>query len=563
MKVFLHLSFYIIFYCSLLAQPENDNCIDAVAVVAGETVSFSTIGATTDGPFHPNDTSPCSSSTNNDTLFSDIWYVFTAEFTGLAEWSLCGTADFDTKIAVYQPGISCPPKETDVQACNDDEAGCPYATSRVLFGVTEGEIYLLRLGGWGSASPGETGAGTFIIEEYMGELPNDYCLQATNISLGMDQTFSNIGATTDGPEHPFNEACFGFDDRDVQADIWYSFTAPSTSTVEWSTCEMIESFDTRLAVYNAGVECMPTDDDLMACNDDGAGCSDYTSRVVFDVVEGETYLMRLGGWNGETGSGTFDFFETTPPVPPSNDHCADAGFAWISTPNQLENMGNPILGTTIDATFDQSAFQLPNAQCFNGDASGDFATVWYWFNTLGNPKLDFHLFKNSDQVESAFYMDLFDSCGVPIDTNAIFGSCLFVDVNDDSGKTTVSGLPDEPTVFLLRITTYLTFDLPGDFSLFIVGNGTTGAIESYPGQFKLFPNPVNEKLHLKLALEENEDTGFRIINAVGQTVLATSMRQLEVGPHQFEFNVAMLPEGLYYLVLESEKGISSVRFVKQ
>ena len=562
MKIFLQLSLCFFMYPPLFSQPANDNCSDAITVSAGEEISFSTIGSTTDGPVHATDSAPCFSTSPNDTLFSDIWYSFTPAFTGIVEWSMCGTADFDTKIAVYQAGSPCPPNASDLVACSDDDPECSFATSKVLFAVDIGETYLLRLGGWGLTAPGETGSGTFIIEEFIGAVPNDYCIQAAELSFGFDQPFSNEGATTDGPVHASNGACFGFYDPDVQADIWYSFTALSTSTVEWSTCEMTAPFDTRLAVYKAGVKCTPNDTDLLVCNDDGAGCSDYTSRLVFDVVEGNTYLMRMGGFNGETGSGTFDFFETTPIFPPANDLCVDAANAWISTPEQLENMDNPILGTTIDATFEYADFQFPNAQCFDGNANGEFATVWYWFNTLGNSKLDFNFFKNLDHEGAAFYIDLFDACGSPIDTNVIFGSCLHIDSTMAEAKTTVSGLPDEPTDYLLRVATYLTFNLPGDFSLFIVGNGPTNTKENFPAQINFYPNPVSQQLTVNLDMHENLETNVKIVNSLGQTVYYLPKRHLRAGLHQFEYDVAHLSSGLYYLTLESSETTVVFRFVK-
>jgi hypothetical protein len=83
---------------SFAQAPPNDNCADAIAVTAGVTYDFNTTDATTDGPFHGD--SPCPSATN-DTLWKDVWYVFTPDFSGLADWTLCGSVFYDSKIAVY------------------------------------------------------------------------------------------------------------------------------------------------------------------------------------------------------------------------------------------------------------------------------------------------------------------------------------------------------------------------------------------------------------------------------------------------------------------------------
>ncbi|MEL6866578.1 MAG: hypothetical protein AAFP19_19285, partial [Bacteroidota bacterium] len=75
------LLFSLIYLCafSLFAQaPINDNCADAIPVGRDSTVDFSTITASTDGPFHVD--SPCPSA-ENDTIWNDIWYLFTPDFT--------------------------------------------------------------------------------------------------------------------------------------------------------------------------------------------------------------------------------------------------------------------------------------------------------------------------------------------------------------------------------------------------------------------------------------------------------------------------------------------------
>lgn len=560
MKSFLPLFLFLLFAVTLFAQPANDNCADAITIVAGTPISFSTIDATTDGPFHPAATTPCPS-TSNDTLWNDVWYVFTPDFTGLADWTLCGTVNYDSKIAVYNPGSACPPLDGDLYVCNDDGTGCTAAESRLLFNVTAGETYLLRLGGWGETAPGEMGSGSFTISEFVTAVPNDFCAQAIPISLGMDQPCTNVGATTDGPSHLFDPAgCFGFNDNSVQADVWYSFTAPSSTTVEWSTCDQV-GFDSRLAIYKAGVACTPQDGDLLACNDDGAGCGNYTSRVIFDVVQGETYLMRLGGFGGDSGTGTFDLFETTPPIPPGNDLCVNADSAWISSQEDFEAFTNPIIGTTINGTFDAPNFIYP--PCIGNVNGGEFATVWYWFNTYGNETVDIYLVKEDNSQNAAYLLDMFEACGTPVDTNIIKGSCMDLDEYTFLDFTTVTNLPTEPTVYWIRVSTRLTSELPGDFYMFIVGEVTTGTNEAFPGQVKLFPNPASTQLHLNLALDETTNTDIRIINTLGQTIRYEEKGRLAAGFHQFDFDLGIMPSGVYFVVLESEKGKKTMKFIRE
>src|SRR5690606_33467331 len=64
--------------------------------------------------------------------------------------------------------------------------------------------------------------------------------------------------------------------------------------------------DTRIAVY--ALYCPNDLTNLVICNDDDAS---FQSTVNWTVVEGETYLIRLGEFPGQGGgSGTFYLSET-------------------------------------------------------------------------------------------------------------------------------------------------------------------------------------------------------------------------------------------------------------
>ena len=136
---------------------------------------------------------------------------------------------------------------------------------------------------------------------------NDDCANAVPIFFGTTE-FSSIDATDDGPELP-GECDEGFG-TGFGSDIWFTLTPDQSDGVLISTCDAAD-FDTRLALYT---EC---DGALIACNDDGADCTGYTSRLGFAGVEGETYLLRVGGYNGASGSGTLSIeYGDVPPEYP-------------------------------------------------------------------------------------------------------------------------------------------------------------------------------------------------------------------------------------------------------
>ncbi|MHC4219284.1 MAG: proprotein convertase P-domain-containing protein [Planctomycetota bacterium] len=127
---------------------------------------------------------------------------------------------------------------------------------------------------------------------------NDDCASATVIGEGSTQ-FSTVCATTDGPAH---DACLGAGDDHVHNDVWFAYTATCTGGLIVSTCGTVTDFDTRIAVYEA-TGCPVSDSNLLACNDDAPGCPNYTSEAVAAVIAGREYKIRVGGYNGATGTG--------------------------------------------------------------------------------------------------------------------------------------------------------------------------------------------------------------------------------------------------------------------
>lgn len=113
--------------------PANDNCADAEPVGNVTNLPFDTTEATHDG------TGGCMSSPN-------IWYCYTAPSSGSVIVSLCGSS-YDTMVAVYN-GCSCDPLGANI-ACNDDYCGL---SSQVTFDATEGNTYLIEVGGWSSST---------------------------------------------------------------------------------------------------------------------------------------------------------------------------------------------------------------------------------------------------------------------------------------------------------------------------------------------------------------------------------------------------------------------------
>jgi V8-like Glu-specific endopeptidase len=127
---------------------------------------------------------------------------------------------------------------------------------------------------------------------------NDNCFQAIVVGEGTFN-FDSTGATTDGPNEP--GACNFFSYTQIGSDIWYRYVPSCTGNATFDLCS--SSFDTKLAVYN-GSAC-PGSASADGCNDDACGPGQgLQSQVVHPVVAGNSYLVRIGGYQGATGSGT-------------------------------------------------------------------------------------------------------------------------------------------------------------------------------------------------------------------------------------------------------------------
>lgn len=542
---------------SLQAQaPANDSCANAIVVMTDEVVSFSTVEATTDTVTHANDC--VSSGTTPDSVYQDIWYTWTADFTGLAQWSLCGVTNFDTKIFVYGPGASCLPSDDDIWACNEDGGDLCGTVSEVIFDVNEGETFLLRIGGFGDGSPGESGTGEFTIVEFIPSVPNDLCEDAIEIGLVEGYEFSTSEASTDGPDHPDNSTCFGFGSATAGSDIWFTYTADFDGFVNWTTCDLI-NFDSRLVVYGPNVTCPVTPDDLYACNDDGPGCTGYNSDLTFSVQSGNTYLLRLGGYAGDAGTGTFDLVEIIPPDPPANNLCENANDeVYIITTQQADDLDVVFEGTTSNGTFEIDSFQFP--VCLDND-SGEFSDVWYSFNNLGNTELEIRF--NIVTPDAEFYVDLWNSCGEIVDTNIIQNSCQSIVTDAPFVVDTITGLPADPTDYLLRVTTHVTYDPPGDFWFQLVGAITTDVEEPQFESFTFFPNPVTDQATSQFALLESGRVRTTVYNPLGQLVSQEDHGNLPQGKHNIQTSVEHLPPGIYLFNLQVNDYQESVKFIKK
>ncbi|MFM8818521.1 MAG: hypothetical protein ACKOHI_11725, partial [Phycisphaerales bacterium] len=218
------------------------------------------------------------STTSPDVVYNASWARFVPPASGWYTAATCG-AGFDTKIAAL---TDCSVPGT-VITCNDDAPGCltsagqPYA-SRITFQGTAGVATFIAIGGWGSTT---NGFASLTITTSAPPPPAGCAIAATALvgtnpfdTTASTETLDLTGRCDPGP--------FG-DDR-IRRVTWFRWTSTVSGSVEVSTCGLA-TFDTRLAVL---ASCNPAS--AIACNDDGTGCPNYTSRLTFQASQGVAYL---------------------------------------------------------------------------------------------------------------------------------------------------------------------------------------------------------------------------------------------------------------------------------
>jgi len=125
---------------------------------------------------------------------------------------------------------------------------------------------------------------------------NDECVNAIPVLEAVPYEGSTHLATG------IDESICGDNDT---ADVWHSYTPTSTGLVTISLCG--SGFDTTLTVFDeyGGTE--------LACTDDSC---DLQSEVCVSLNAGQSYIIRVAGFQGKTGRYVLTV-TPNPPVPPS------------------------------------------------------------------------------------------------------------------------------------------------------------------------------------------------------------------------------------------------------
>jgi len=182
------------------------------------------------------------------------------------------------------------------------------------------------------------------------------CSAPISLECGLVYSSSTTGVPNDNASSGAN-LCGGVG---AAGQIWYSYTATESGLLTVSTCG--SAFDTRIHVFTGSCGQLV----CYAQNDDA--CS-MQSLVTFEVIQGETYLVRMGGFGSLAGA----FFMTV--------SCGE-NVAGCTDP--YASNFNPA-AITDDGSCQYSGCTDPTAANYNPYATTDDGSCIQWVSGCTNP----------------------------------------------------------------------------------------------------------------------------------------------------------------------------------
>ena len=79
----------------------------------------------------------------------------------------------------------------------------------------------------------------------------------------------------------------------------------------------------------------------------------------------------------------------------------------------------------------------------------------------------------------------------------------------------------------------------------------------------VFPNPTVSDMQMRFNLPENGLVSYALTDAAGRAVLAKSGISLSVGEQNIGLPIQGLPQGIYFLTIQTEGGMMSAKIVKE
>lgn len=79
----------------------------------------------------------------------------------------------------------------------------------------------------------------------------------------------------------------------------------------------------------------------------------------------------------------------------------------------------------------------------------------------------------------------------------------------------------------------------------------------------VFPNPVNNSMTIRVYYNDSVYGSVIIENLAGQKIADVYSGEMNPGVNEWNLNTECLPSGVYFVKISSEKGIESIKLIKE
>ena len=272
----------------LAGASSNEDCSIPDVVAGVGAWAFNSLGASVSGFTGGSACTAAGSLAMN----SDLFWEWTADAAGSWQIDTFGSS-FDTMLSVHT-GSGCTATCTYF---NDQSGG--NQSSVIVGGVSIGDTFLIQVGGWNGAA-GLGGLNTTALGAGPG---NDDCSVADVIGGLGTWSFNTVIASTSG--FSGGSACTNAGSLDFGPDLFWQWTATTTGDIEIKLEGSL--YDTKLNVHT-GTGCAAT---CLAYNDDSYGLQ--SAVTLSGVNAGDTFLIQIGGFAGQSGTGTMEILPWVDP----------------------------------------------------------------------------------------------------------------------------------------------------------------------------------------------------------------------------------------------------------
>jgi hypothetical protein len=278
--------------------PANDDPCSAVSLTVSNSTCSNTAG-TNAGATATGGGIPAPGCAGYST--GDVWFTFVAPANGIVNLTTSAGTLTNSGMALYS-ATACAGTYTLIE-CDDDDG--PDSMSNIQrTDLTPGQTYYVRV--WGNGATN----GTFNIcaVSLANDAPCGAVSLTVNSSCSTTASTNAYATTTTGPPAP---GCASF----TGGDVWFSFIAPASGGVDVET-QAGGLTNSGMALYSA-TGCSGTFT-LLACDDDG-GPGSMAEIFQGGLTPGQTYYLRVWGFNGASGDFTICVMDY--PIPVNDEPC--------------------------------------------------------------------------------------------------------------------------------------------------------------------------------------------------------------------------------------------------